>query len=455
MAMAGKIQIAAIFHFFTKPTSKLGLSMTNNPSNLDLPSTTPRILALPNEILLRIFSFLNYREANYLELSPILVLRLVCRHFRALTPDLDFWYEDDFSFLQIIPQSYRWDIYDRHHYLRALFMDANLANTLGRRKTKWKFEKIDILAAVVRGIPGFKQNARAIYLPHSVGRDDIIRSLAECSAVTSLSLQYYEETYPVTVNLSEIASSFPLLETLICSSSFGTFYGSLEPLNRLQTLRIDAFDSYMATRLWLPLQSRQTLTTLTLSFSEPIGRNRAGFFFDTPSLETFTNLKVLRIGRIDFALVEYLTNSPIDLETFEFEVLLDLAPVDLVLTLLHSPCLRNLKVFGVHLHDDFDFEDPFTDETERYWSLVFDAFTSILRSVEKIRMHDVPLHADFCTYLTRMKNLKEVYWKVFSGYLVFGCGDRALKEAMEEALESAFAGFTQKPHFAVEWSNID
>jgi len=54
-----------------------------------------------------------------------------------------------------------------------------------------------------------------------------------------------------------------------------------------------------------------------------------------------------------------------------------------------------------------------------------------------------------------MKNLKEVYWKVFSGYLVFGCGDRALKEAMEEALESAFAGFTQKPHFAVEWSNID
>jgi len=63
------------------------------------------------------------------------------------------------------------------------------------------------------------------------------------------------------IDLNEIASSFPFLETLICCKSNATFYGSLKQLNRLQTLHMDAWafqEPPTAIEPWLPLQSTQT-----------------------------------------------------------------------------------------------------------------------------------------------------------------------------------------------------
>jgi len=51
--------------------------------------------------------------------------------------------------------------------------------------------------------------------------------------------------------------------------------------------------------------------------------------------------------------------------------------------------------------------------------------------------------------------LKELNWEAFSDYLVFGW-DKHPTETVKKALESAFAGFAQKPRFAVEyWIAID
>jgi len=108
--------------------------------------------------------------------------------------------------------------------------------------------------------------------------------------------------------------------------------GSLKQLNRLQTLHMDAWafqEPPTAIEPWLPLQSTQTLTKLSLTCFCP----RHISYFDIPSLEAFTNLKFLTIGPINSALVDYLQRSPMHLETFETEVaFLNTTRVDIVLS---------------------------------------------------------------------------------------------------------------------------
>ena len=66
------------------------------------------ILSLPNEILHHIFScladlsddqpFVHYHEdGKDYEVSQMLVPRSVCRRFRAIVADLDFWYDAETS----------------------------------------------------------------------------------------------------------------------------------------------------------------------------------------------------------------------------------------------------------------------------------------------------------------------------------------------------------------------
>ena len=128
-------------------------------------------------------------------------------------------------------------------------------------------------------------------------------------------------------------------------------------------------------------------------------------------------------------------------------VFLSTTPVDIVLTLLQSPYLRNLKKFAISNFEGPPIDQDHANAIDRYWSLVFDAFTSILRSVEKVRVH-TPLHVDCCTYFARMRSLKELKWSAYSEIPVFGgTSDNDPKEAVEKALGSAFAGFMQKPRY--------
>ena len=98
----------------------------------------------------------------------MLVLRSVCRHFRAVTAELDFWYDADFLFADLVTSSYESSSFMRHYqekrFLKVLFTDASLVNSLGRRKTDWKFESLEGLMAVMEGVPLFVQNARVIHL---------------------------------------------------------------------------------------------------------------------------------------------------------------------------------------------------------------------------------------------------------------------------------------------------
>jgi len=85
------------------------------------------------------------------------------------------------------------------------------------------------------------------------------------------------------------------------------------------------------------------------------------------------------------------------LATFETEVVfLSTTPVDIVLTLLQSPCLRNLKKFAISNFEGPPIDQDDANAIDRYCSLVFDAFTSILRSVEKVRAVTHRLLHVFC-----------------------------------------------------------
>ena len=159
--------------------------MSSN-SPMTEPPPTSLILRMPNEILSHIFSFLPdlshnqpfvsyYLNGKEYKVAQMLVLRSVCRLFRAVTAELDFWYDADFQFADLVTSSYEIGSfvrsYNEERFLKVLFTDAGLVDSLGRRKTDWMFESLEGVTAVMEGVPLFTQNARVIHLEISDDRE--------------------------------------------------------------------------------------------------------------------------------------------------------------------------------------------------------------------------------------------------------------------------------------------
>ena len=445
---------------------------TCHPMNSSPPSG-PLILSIPNETLHHIFSFLHDSSPNYpfvndqyshdesfvqyqvngkdYEVAQVLVLRSVCRHFRAITAELDFWYDAYFRFIDLIPPSYEDSFasfgprYPERQFLTALFSDANLVKSLGQRKTDWRFESLEGLTAVMESVPLFVQNARAIdleimdveeYATEPSDFDMAINAIASCSHITKLSTRLADG-----VNLSTIAASFPALETLSCREN-NSFHGSLALLNRLRTLRLDFFDGDQPSpRLWLPLRSAETLTELSLQCGPDVDTQ----IFNTMSLDRFVNLKTLRIGPLCDSIIDSLIRGQIQLDVFGTTLIRRYVPINRFIDLLRAESLRNLK--ELELSDRHD-DNSDRGATAQHWALVFDAFTSMLPSVQEVQL-DAPLHLKCCQYFDRMVNLKLLNWDG-SASPVFGCGrTNNPKAKIVKALDSAFANFMEKPQFAV------
>src|SRR5271170_6249030 len=87
----------------------------------ETPSSSPFILITPNEILHHVFSFLPdpsdhdsfvryHADGKDHKVSQMLLLRSVCRLFRAIAAELDFWYDAEFLFGDLAsPNEHRWD----------------------------------------------------------------------------------------------------------------------------------------------------------------------------------------------------------------------------------------------------------------------------------------------------------------------------------------------------------
>src|SRR5271156_3948592 len=263
----------------THHTHFLSMNTLHPPVNLVGPPP-PTILTIPNEILLHILSFVpshpfnNASLDNHDSVSQMLALRSVCRHLRAITLELYFWYESEFQFRQFIPSSSLPRDIDPNHpagislrhaqearFLKVLFNDKRFVDCLGRRKTEWTFESIDVLETVMQCIPLFRENARTICLEiseqaeedfeysrsdddededdsdseprRSTILDTAISRLSSCNHIAELTIHggYY-------LSLNNIASCLPHLETLYCLD-INHFRGSLAQLHHLQDLEMD------------------------------------------------------------------------------------------------------------------------------------------------------------------------------------------------------------------------
>jgi len=495
----------------------------NPPPNITEP---PTLLTIPYELLreiLRIVSqdtprIVRYTSdnGNQCTMSQMLLLRRVCRSFRFIVPELDFWYEGDFQFLQLFPEfpgsrdwslSSLWRQDEEEHVLNVLFTDGYLVECLGRWKSEWMFASIEELTSVVQCIPLFKENARSIYLQMDdyameeqekeylyqqdegqdpwlrfhESRDSSYRRTADHSDWNNTSKFFYtaadllSECHRITkfttrsansIDLTQIATSFPHLETLNCFET-NHFHGTLKHLTHLHTLHLDiwqhdniGFDGI--DRPWLPLSSTQTLTNLTLKCTPDI--SILLFDTDSQSLSLFTNLKSLDIEPLSPQLVALLHNSTqMRLEIFKFGVLRHLTPIDVIETLLQSPCLQTVNEFGIsNCRDECNALTSYRDIQARrqYWMLVFDAFTSMHPSVEQVRLN-VPMNIECCAYFARMTKLRTLSWDGFP-YPIPGIermekGENPVKN-ITQSLEKAFEGFVEKPHLDVHhrgWTDGD
>jgi len=450
--------------------------MSNDPSTIDSHSV-PTILTLPNETLHNILSFISKfstrrfnrngvfvkysSNGKQYNTSQILILRSVCRRFRAITLDLDFWYDRYFQFTHLIPGSYRerWrarkaslsKLLEREmQFLKVLFGDTTLVDALGRRKKEWKFDNFRELEAVMQGIPLFMQNARTIYLamlPGIVDRslDKAIEKVAACSHITTLIMRMGGS-----LDLNKIAASFPLLETLYCHC-IKDFRGSLQQLAFLQSLSLRVDDIPNLHQPWLPLQSAKTLTELMLK----CGPEADISFFDISSLDELTNLKFLEIGPLSPPICNYLLRSKTSLDIFATELFPRLAPIEKIREVFQATCLNNLREFALStpLEDCSSRSETCfhtAPETKQDLFLAFDAFTSMLSSVEKVQL-SVPLaHIDCCPFFSRMTNLKLLTW-YGAAYPTLGDDWESEQEKVEMSLGKAFEKFVEKPRFTVDF----
>jgi len=115
-------------------------------------------------------------------------------------------------------------------------------------------------------------------------------------------------------------------------------------------------------------------------------------------------------------------------------------PIQTIIGMLRADCLRNLM--------KFQLESDRHHVTEQYWSPVFNAFTSILSSVEEVWLN-TPFHPEWCKYLARMSNLKILDFQRFRNRLVGLGSTKDRKPQIDKELDAAFATFIKKPRFAI------
>ena len=148
------------------------------------------INSFPNEILCEIFSHLNlsdrvqYYNRGWRNVAQILVLRSICRRFRDIANQLEFWHQDAFEFRTLMDpgrmpgtKSQRESLHSKpfnrefyitaYHneeeefFIRTLLADDNLVPQFARKKS-WTFYGYRSFNTVIECLPTFATNTTEI-----------------------------------------------------------------------------------------------------------------------------------------------------------------------------------------------------------------------------------------------------------------------------------------------------
>ena len=436
-------------------------------SETSSPPSTSFISRMPNELLQLIFSFIpdvqhfdSYDPfyspvAGYHKVSQELILRSVCRRFRAIVNESGFWLAQNFKFASLLKRnlSHRAE----EEFLRTLFRDRHLVQCL-QRKTMWTFDSLNSLSAVIECIPSFPLHARNIALPMvdhphyrpSYGPSAVttaIQKLAICQHVTSLSIRW-----TIYVDLDTIVRSFPLLENIKLDDIISCS-GSLRSLTNVKKLTIGngsfSEDPSKFLSSVIPAESAKSLTSLNVATCS---------MKETPTIPTvlfnqFVNLTHLCIRPLGNEMCDSITSTNFQLRDFEMILADKFISESKYLDLFAAQSLRHLKKLSLRA-------DGLSKEQCRQIVIVV---TSNLHSLQHLEV-DMALDCSLCSLFTSMVHLRYLRWHC--SYSRFDASDEPLSyekrfqrstnstNKAQKSLELAFADFAQKPRLDIyvhEW----
>ena len=429
-------------------------------SETSSPPSTSFISRVPNEILQSIFSFIpdtqhfnsldpDYSEGNH-EVSQEFILRLVCRRFRTIVNESDFWLAQNFDFASLLKR--RLSNWEEREFLRTLFKDRHLVKCL-RRKTAWTFGNLNSLFAVIKNIPSFPQRARNIALAIVDNEDYLfsdgpsavttaIKKLAICQHVTSLSIRW-----TIFVDLDAIVRSFPLVENIKLVEIIDC-HGSLRRLTNVKELTIDnnsiSEDPSTFLSLVIPAESAKSLASLnivTSAIEEPAT-------IPAVLLNQFVNLTRLCIRPLGSEMCDSITSANFQLQDFETIFAHKFISESKYLDIFAAQSLRHLKKLSLRTYE-------LSKEQCRQIVVVV---TSNLHSIQHLEV-DMALDCSLCKLFMSMVHLKYLQWRC--SYKLFDANDESLQggksfqksiirtDIAKKSFELAFADFAHKPRLDI------
>lgn len=287
-------------------------------------------------------------------------------------------------------------------------------------QTEWYFDVLSSFEITCRHIPTLLETTRRLtfqrriegtFKDNSIVEDrgdifkNIVTSLGQSHNLEYLCLSRF--VGPVPLNLIEVhLAQLESLEIEVYNLYDREMYsGSLVDCKHLTTLSIVEKPSHgqpgreapTPRSGFLPLGSVHSLTTLSLTFHQISAHN-------IESLHQFVNLKHLRLGYLESNVCTTLAAvKTFSLETFatamdESQDSRQYVQYDQIVSLLCSPCLRNIRCL------DFSIDPLFSCERD-FLSII----AQNLRELETLTM-GLPLDDQWSTKLRQLSKLRHVYW---------------------------------------------
>jgi hypothetical protein len=344
-----------------------------------------------------------------------LVLRAVCRHFRALVNDMPFWHSVGFDPTSFLPPT-RQSTWDQQLFLHLLFLDRHLADNLGR-KSHWMFSTVQNILTVYKDIPYFRQNVVSVEFHKFIPRFDdpnqdssneisesplniAIYTLSFCGFLTSLRIG--PTTAPC--NLDALSICCPALKLLALHDN-GNLSGTLS-LVYLQKFELHLHDSPGLTTEHvskvIPYLSKWSLYDLRIHTAM-----RLPAFYTSEIFDRYIFLTSLDIDPLTPLLCDYLIQTQhclSSLTTHFNSVRGSRQLIDQFIDALKAPSLSDMTFLSLTI-------DTADDTALIRITPIIHCITSNLQSLRFVEM-DMGLDIRWCELFSNLQDMEFVDWTI-------------------------------------------
>jgi hypothetical protein len=342
-----------------------------------------------------------------------------------------FWTSKYFDFDSLFPDTDGFDSFERAlrwlgqmKRLQALIRNDRIAFHLDA-KTQWRFSTHYLLDFAIFNIPHFRQNVREITMTEpDLGR------LPLCYHITHLNIDVFHES----ISLPQIPLSFPLLEELSIHFTDLRYYGTINALSSLRSLKISVRQPLPFPVDLTPLHSASTLTHLNLASFTEITTEAS------PALSTFPNLTHLQWSPLYADSCDSISNLSSKLTTFLcYYCPIENAPLQNVLRMFRSESLSRLTTLTFHI-SLYDYQMYSSIEYRQYCYSILQTITASLPCIENFRAQ-IYIEEDWCQMFAKWRSLKSLH------LLEVGRDNSYLERRIQltDCIRKVFDGLEEKP----------